>query len=165
MSLGLSKLDWSTTRPMTTGVSTPTLLPINEFFPLTQFKLAEENNTNAFWDILQMATSIFCACAPMYKTLLPLQDVWRRLKTSVATWASRTRLHGPLPKFNKSSVEERNSTGQQDGSSPPESGNWPRLVGGSQTQYTWSEVETVDIQLPVQHQMKGSHGSAHNEIV
>ncbi|KAF1993193.1 hypothetical protein P154DRAFT_590436 [Amniculicola lignicola CBS 123094] len=48
----------------------------------------EENNMNAFWDILQMTTSIWCACAPMYKVLLPLGpvlgSVWIRLKSVIS---------------------------------------------------------------------------------
>lgn len=121
----------------------------------------EENNTQAFWDILQMATSIFCACAPMYKTIVPVHQVWVRLKTSVTAWTSKTRLyrslHDSTGRKNSSgktgSPPKNNMNGGIDGSGRNDSRlsetrtNWPQFVGGSQTQYTRSEVETIDIQL------------------
>lgn len=49
----------------------------------------QENDTNAFWDLLQMATSIFCACAPMYKALGPvagaMANAWIRVRSAVST--------------------------------------------------------------------------------
>lgn len=113
-----------------------------------QMSLPEENDTNAFWDILQMATSIFCACGPMYKTLLPLQSFWVRLKISITSWASRTRLYRSVPSHKTdsegSSRRQRSDEGNISGTTGTVT-NWPQFVDGTETQYTWSEVEMVDI--------------------
>lgn len=127
-----------------------------------QMSLAEENDTNAFWDILQMAASILCACAPMYKSLLPVQNLWIRLKTSIASWASRSRLYRSVPSSKtdsaESSLDPRGYDGHSGGSETAT--NWPRFVGGSETQYTWSEFET-DIQLPVRNPPENKAGQTY----
>lgn len=108
----------------------------------------QENTTNAFLDLLQMATSIFCACAPMYKTIIPLQGLWVRLSSSIVSWASRTRIYRSLP---QSKTSSDNSHSGNDHSVPAITEEWPRFVGGSRTDHTWSEIETVNIQLPVRN--------------
>ncbi|KAG8161584.1 hypothetical protein KVR01_008571 [Diaporthe batatas] len=111
----------------------------------------QENDANAFWDIMQMATSIFCACGPMYKTLLPLRSLWSRLKTSVSSWASRSRLYYRSVGSHKTESEQSTSSGRQRdvrGDANVTAGtvaDWPQFVDGTETQYTWSEVEMVDI--------------------
>lgn len=111
---------------------------------------SEENDTNAFWDILQMATSIFCACGPMYKTLLPLQSFWSQIKISIRSWASRTRFYRSVPSHKTDSAESskrQRSRHENDGGSAGTATNSPQFVDGTETQYTWSEVEMVDIEF------------------
>lgn len=113
-----------------------------------QMSISEDNDTNAFWDILQMATSIFCACGPMYKTLLPLQSFWSRLKISITSWASRTRLYRSVPSHKTDSAESSRRQHSDDGNISGTAGtatNWPQFVDGTETQHTGSEVEMVDI--------------------
>ncbi|ROW04824.1 hypothetical protein VMCG_04867 [Cytospora schulzeri] len=97
----------------------------------------ETNVTNGFWDLLQMATTIFCCCAPIYKTILPPEGFWSRFKISLSSFGSMARLN----KSNRSSKRLQSDSSQ--GVSQV-SGNWPRFQGGTQRDYTWAEVETVD---------------------
>ncbi|POS75427.1 hypothetical protein DHEL01_v206183 [Diaporthe helianthi] len=108
----------------------------------------QENDSNAFWDIMQMATSIFCACGPMYKTLLTLQSFWSRLKMSISSWASRTRLYRSVASHKTDSEDSGRRQSSRDGDTGGIAGtvtDWPQFVDGTETQYTWSEVEMVDI--------------------
>ncbi|KAI0127650.1 hypothetical protein BJ170DRAFT_694422 [Xylariales sp. AK1849] len=57
----------------------------------------QENDTNASWDILQMATSIFCACAPMVKIILPAAGLWIRLDSSIRSRSSDSQRYELLP--------------------------------------------------------------------
>ncbi|KAF7541295.1 hypothetical protein G7054_g700 [Neopestalotiopsis clavispora] len=103
----------------------------------------QENDTNAFWDILQMATSIFCACAPMAKTIVPLVDLWTRLKSCLASRYSKTQSSDP------GTVDTMSS-----GSRSPEaygmssrsgySFKWPRFLGSSPVELA-SEFELQPI--------------------
>lgn len=154
------------------------LLPVPHSFsdsvppPLTKGFLlsSEENDTNAFWDILQMATSIFCACGPMYKTLLPLQSVWSRLKISIRSWASRTRLYRSVPSHKTDSAESsqrQRSQHEYNGGSAGTATNGPVFIDGTETQYTWAEVEMVDIDFSNRPAAaaKNGHMQSNMEIV
>lgn len=44
-----------------------------------------------------MATSIFCACAPMVKTMLPLAGLWVRLRSSITSRGSKSTSKDRLP--------------------------------------------------------------------
>ncbi|KAI0405750.1 hypothetical protein F4802DRAFT_606737 [Xylaria palmicola] len=83
----------------------------------------QENNANAFWDILQMATSIFCACAPMW---------------SVTSWASQSLLGS----YNATSSESNKDRRPSD----PEA-NWEGLVCRPQFAKADSDVELVEMKL------------------
>lgn len=76
-------------------------------------RIAEENNTNALWDILQMATSNICACAPLCKHVLPKDGHWLHSKLSaISLWASRTRSYWTLPDSRDSAQNSNNSKRQ-----------------------------------------------------
>ncbi|ROW15260.1 hypothetical protein VPNG_03107 [Cytospora leucostoma] len=100
----------------------------------------ETNVTNGFWDLLQMATTIFCCCAPIYKTILPPEGFWTRFKASIISFSRTSRL-------NKSTEGSQKFSNSSQGPFQPSS-NWPRFHGGTQRDYTWAEVSTVD-ELPL----------------
>ncbi|KAK8038629.1 integral membrane protein [Apiospora rasikravindrae] len=102
----------------------------------------QENDTNAFWDILQMATSIFCACAPMVKTMLPLAGLWVRLRSSIASHSSRSRSKDRL---SGSELPSHNNDGLAFGLKRP------RFWGGPRARYT-PELDVQPLQgLPKGH--------------
>ncbi|KAI8623599.1 hypothetical protein F5Y19DRAFT_458026 [Xylariaceae sp. FL1651] len=108
----------------------------------------QENNANAFWDILQMATSIFCACAPMYKTIAPVQGVWARLKWSVASWSGQSLLGSSNVRSSESSKDRTPSDpGRKDSGREMEI-NWGGLIRRPQVATADSDVELVEVQIP-----------------
>ncbi|KAI8959169.1 hypothetical protein F5Y11DRAFT_362086 [Daldinia sp. FL1419] len=56
-----------------------------------------KSDPNAFWDLLQMATSVLCACAPMFQAIIPLRGVWTFLKSSITSWAGQSKQCEMLP--------------------------------------------------------------------
>ncbi|KAF3763034.1 hypothetical protein M406DRAFT_322988 [Cryphonectria parasitica EP155] len=125
----------------------------------------QENNSNAFWDLLQMATSIFCACAPMYKSFIPLQNIWRRIASSMRSWSSKTRLYLILP--NSSKGEAMTGSGETPGRKgvPQTAENGARFLRGSQIEYTWFDGELVDdIQLSNRDPSESKHGRVEQTV-
>ncbi|KAK0609994.1 hypothetical protein B0T17DRAFT_545681 [Bombardia bombarda] len=111
----------------------------------------QENDTNAFWDILQMTTSIFCACAPMYKSMLPMGTFWTRIKSSTLSLASRTRSYWSLNDINVRSrhTKNPNSTGESKATEGNRSSLSALYIGGtSEADYSWSRSNNnVDLEL------------------
>ena len=54
--------------------------------------ILEENATNAIWDIIQMASTIICCCAPAYKNFLPKSGFWKHLGSRLALYSGRIQL-------------------------------------------------------------------------
>ncbi|KAI0547644.1 hypothetical protein F4679DRAFT_358010 [Xylaria curta] len=108
----------------------------------------QENNANAFWDILQMATSIFCACAPMYKTIAPVQGVWARLRWSVTSWTSQSLLGSSNATSSESGKDRRESDPNRKDSGREMEINWGGLVRRPQAITDDSSVELVEVQKP-----------------
>ncbi|KAI0450754.1 hypothetical protein F5B21DRAFT_489870 [Xylaria acuta] len=108
----------------------------------------QENDANAFWDILQMATSIFCACAPMYKTIAPVQGVWARLKWSVTSWSGQSLLGSSNAESSGSSRDRRPSNPSRKGSGPDMESSWGGLVHRPNVATVDSDVELVEVQMP-----------------
>ncbi|KAI0808882.1 hypothetical protein GGR55DRAFT_651289 [Xylaria sp. FL0064] len=106
----------------------------------------QENNANVFWDILQMATSIFCACAPMYKTIAPIQGVWARLKWSVSSLTRQSLLGSSSGKSSDSSKDRRPSDPRKDSGREMEI-NWGGLARRPQVAAGDSDVELVELQM------------------
>ena len=99
--------------------------------------MTEENDTNAFWDLLQMATSIFCACAPMYRAMGPLAGflagVWIRLKSVVSSQGSnsKSRSNIMLSNFRISSGRGKDRDGKDNNggdNTPAMPPTWSRLA-------------------------------------
>lgn len=101
---------------------------------------SEANVSNGFWDLLQMAVTIFCCCAPIYKTILPPTSLWTRFKTSLTSLGSTTRLNH-RSKGRKKLSEDSSGPQGVSGSQLSTSAMWPRFQNGTGTQYTWAEAE------------------------
>ncbi|RWA06307.1 hypothetical protein EKO27_g8803 [Xylaria grammica] len=119
------------------------ILTVADFF----VHKSEENDANAFWDILQMATSIFCACAPMYKTIAPVQGVWARLKWSVTSWSVQSLLGSSNAGSSGSSRDRRPSNPSRKGSGPDMETSWGGLVHRPHVATVDSDVELVEVQM------------------
>ena len=112
----------------------------------------EENDTNAFWDILQMATSIFCACAPMFRTIIPLHGVWIRLKSTVASWASESRLHRSITDSKIYGQNKRHGHVRVDSNNAPRKPvNWLGFTHNTDAEYSNSTADAVDMHLLIQN--------------
>ncbi|KAI0434882.1 hypothetical protein F5Y09DRAFT_295108 [Xylaria sp. FL1042] len=107
----------------------------------------QENNSNAFWDILQMATSIFCACAPMYKTIAPIQGVWARLKWSVTSLTRQSLLGSSNGRSSEGSKDRRPSDPNRKDSGHEVEINWGGLIRRPQVSTGDSDVELVEMQM------------------
>ncbi|KAK4206676.1 hypothetical protein QBC37DRAFT_434563 [Rhypophila decipiens] len=119
---------------------------------------AQVNNANVFWDILQMSTSMLCICAPMYRTMLPMDTIWLRLKSSTEYLRSRTKLpywtlgesRGSSSKVNKNnSNDSKSGARQRKVAGGAESNNSsetqrPFYIGGNETDYTWSQFDNSE---------------------
>ncbi|KAK2591238.1 hypothetical protein QQS21_011080 [Conoideocrella luteorostrata] len=55
---------------------------------------AQRNFQSVIWNIVQMATSIICCCAPIYQSILPKFGVYDKLYSWVSTVLSSRRSHG-----------------------------------------------------------------------
>ncbi|KAJ8131736.1 hypothetical protein O1611_g1886 [Lasiodiplodia mahajangana] len=108
----------------------------------------QENNANAFWDILQMATSIFCACAPMYKTIAPVRGAWARLKWSTTSWSNQSLLVSSHERLSESSKDWRPSNPNKDDSGRNMGTSWGGLVRYSKVATADSDVELMEVQIP-----------------
>ncbi|KAF2795006.1 hypothetical protein K505DRAFT_374217 [Melanomma pulvis-pyrius CBS 109.77] len=101
----------------------------------------QENNTNAFWDILQMATSMWCACAPMYKVLLPLGSalgsVWIRLKSVISNHGGDSRSSVRMSDFRISiqGGSSRDKKGEDGNEATGTPARWSRLAEDSRKGY------------------------------
>ncbi|KAI1185666.1 hypothetical protein F5B17DRAFT_406888 [Nemania serpens] len=108
----------------------------------------QENDANAFWDILQMTTSIFCACAPMYKTIVPIQGVWARLKLSATSWSRYSLLGSSNSGSYGSSKDRRPSNPSRKSSGPEAESSWGGLVHRPNAAIADSDVELVELHIP-----------------
>ncbi|TGJ81699.1 hypothetical protein E0Z10_g7075 [Xylaria hypoxylon] len=109
----------------------------------------QENNANAFWDILQMATSIFCACAPMYRTIAPVQNAWARLKWSITSWTSQSLHSDSSPSSSGSSKDRRGSNTNRKDSAREAEINWGGILRRPQVGATNSDIELIEVQVPL----------------
>ncbi|KAI3325965.1 hypothetical protein HD806DRAFT_532618 [Xylariaceae sp. AK1471] len=121
----------------------------------------QENNLNAFWDILQMATSIFCACAPMYKTISPIQGAWARLKWSVTSWTSQSLLGSSNGRSSGSSKYRVPSDPSRKDSAPDGEMQWGGLTRRPQVAAIDSDIELLGVHMhsnrrPSSHMKKPS---------
>lgn len=102
------------------------------------------NVSNGFWDLLQMAVTIFCCCAPIYKTLTPPRSVWSRFKSSFTSLGSTSRLNNRSTGHKKTFLDGHQPHGVSS-SQVSTSAMWPRFHAGDTTQHTWAEIETQTI--------------------
>lgn len=83
------------------------------------------DSTDLIWTILQMATSIICCCAPIYKSLLPQMHIFETLRSKLKGSSSTS----SNPK--EASQKQRRETEK-----------WLRMDESSTRGLAWAEVET-----------------------
>ncbi|KAI1120074.1 hypothetical protein F5Y10DRAFT_259116 [Nemania abortiva] len=108
----------------------------------------QENNTNAFWDILQMATSIFSACAPMYKTIAPIWGAWVRLKWPDTSLSGQSLLGSSNVRSSERGEYQRLSNLSGKDSGREREIGWGGLIRRPQFDTADSDVELVKVQIP-----------------
>ncbi|KFA71230.1 hypothetical protein S40288_03867 [Stachybotrys chartarum IBT 40288] len=107
------------------------------------YDAAYNNVLNPIWDIVQMATSIICCCAPVYKVALP-QLSFSKLRSMLSSYGleSSARRSRGLSHADSSVGSERSYI--------QTSSDWLRL--GHQQETAWTKVSTVPVsQRPRQH--------------
>ncbi|KAI0472063.1 hypothetical protein GGR56DRAFT_677909 [Xylariaceae sp. FL0804] len=112
----------------------------------------QENNASAFWDILQMSTSIFCACAPMYKTLTPVHIFWARKKQMSRSWSGRSLLGSSNARSSAGGSKDRTPSSDRDSRGDGERGpdaSWGSLIRRPQVASAGgSDVELEHVHVP-----------------
>jgi hypothetical protein len=108
------------------------VLKVYTYNSADQIFFSEENDDIGFWDILQMATSIFCACGPMYKSMLPSQPLWARSKIPSITSGASRKSHYMSAASDKTESAESSKRQGSDGSNisgtTGMTRNWPESV-------------------------------------
>jgi hypothetical protein len=128
---------------------------------------AYANQLSGIWDVVQMATSIICCCAPVYRSVLPRIGLFAALRSTFGR-SSRTRKtadsSSPSARHNTSAASGETSfmgKGRPRGSGRDgiEDEAWLRLEeDGSRDKGSaaWASVESGPYHYPLQDRVSGS---------
>ncbi|KAI1100350.1 hypothetical protein F4804DRAFT_319288 [Jackrogersella minutella] len=110
---------------------------------------AQRNFLSVIWNLIQMATSIICCCAPIYNSILPKVGLYNALRS----WASQTFTKQPSaavssePKPSAAAISTKVSKASSAKSyqSQPKNldrhAHWVHLDGASDRGLAWAEIE------------------------
>ncbi|KAI1380098.1 hypothetical protein F4677DRAFT_405848 [Hypoxylon crocopeplum] len=106
---------------------------------------AQRNFLSIIWNLVQMATSIICCCAPIYQSILPKVGLYDALRS----WASRS-----FASKRPSAVSNDHFSNATKSTKPPSSksyqsetraldrhAHWTHLDGSSERGLAWAEIE------------------------
>lgn len=125
-----------------------------------------------------MATSIFCTCAPIYRSMLPLGAIWLRVKSSTQYLASKSKIQQwtTLRDSSKSKSRRKGSDGHGSGSDEGKLGGIGQgsasnstegqafYIGAAESGYTWSQFDRADnIHLPMYNTKSGTENAERDQ--
>lgn len=96
----------------------------------------DSNLLSPIWDIVQMATSIICCCAPIFRSLFLDLHIIKPLKSLFSSITNRSRY-----KTGTTSLEASDSSAGHSQSRTFDQ-NWLRIGGNTDRQTGWTEVAT-----------------------
>jgi hypothetical protein len=98
---------------------------------------AQANFKSVIWNIVQMATSIICCCAPIYQSILPK----RGLYNVVYSWASTTFGSASRKSSQGASTARAGTFNSQKSNKLSQRAPWTNLDGASERGLAWAEVD------------------------
>ncbi|KAI1392108.1 uncharacterized protein F4822DRAFT_389641 [Hypoxylon trugodes] len=118
------------------------------------YSAAYTNILDPIWDIVQMATSIICCCAPIYRSLVIELGSVRRLSSKLSSQLGLTWLRTRSSQTRKSSWTDSNTNKSK---SRTRDENWMPIDGSSQRELAW-EVSAA----PYNHAAHAEDGRSHH---
>ncbi|KAI1332131.1 hypothetical protein F5Y16DRAFT_421408 [Xylariaceae sp. FL0255] len=106
---------------------------------------AKRNFLSIIWNLVQMATSIICCCAPIYQSLLPKLGLYNTLR-SWATGSFGTRKSSVEATAKGSKYASQSKASSMSYKRYPPSierhAHWKQIDGSSERVFAWTEIET-----------------------
>ncbi|KAH7322415.1 hypothetical protein B0I35DRAFT_498921 [Stachybotrys elegans] len=120
---------------------------------------AYANQLSGIWDVVQMATSIICCCAPVYKSALPRFGIFKALRSTFGYSSSAA--HTDFSAQNATSVASSGTANKVRSKNRDEDETWLRLDDNSRKDLAWSSKVEAG---PYPHDVHQGHNGSDQAI-